>query len=543
MSRTKLLVWGAIGFGSLGPVWGFASPVLAHAGLESSTPSASAVLESSPNTIVLDFSEPVTVVDGSVKLFDEGLDEVQLPPALSALASRVEVPEVPSLDDGLYLVSWRVMSQDGHLATGAFTFQIGTQSTSVSPDELLAGVSDSTRGPRGLGVLGHITRAAVYLGISAALGTLAFVAVVHQRRVRRIVALGWIAATIGTLVHFSIQGVYSSGTGWTALIDTAAWSDVSHTRLGRGLLVRLALLVILAVLMVLARGSSRSGGSDTARFSTRMSTGWWRSSTALIGAGIVATFAFTGHPSASSPAAVAIAVDAVHLSAVVLWFGGLLGILFAERTETIIGSYSRVATIALPAAVVTGIWQAWHLHDGATDLTREQWGRALVVKSSLVVIVATLGMVARWLVRADGTASIRRLVGVEVMAAIAIVVATSVLVSSPPQVGAESSVVLASLARDDIIANVTLTPGRVGPNEIHVTVVTPAGTLSPVEGMEIRLTRVGSDLPAVAVPVSSLGPNHFLGTVSILQKGEWNLELLVTVTPARVVLLSTSVVV
>ena len=524
-------------------VFGFAGAVRAHASLESSTPSPSAILEGSPTEILLDFSEPVTLVDGSVELRNAQLDEIDLPAPTTPLADRVEVRDVPPLDSGMYLVTWRVASQDGHLVEGAFTFRIGAGSTSVSSDDLLEQYSSLDSGPQGVGVLRHTGRALAYLGSAAALGTMALAAAIGMRGVRRVVVVGWWAVLSGTIVQFAAQAVYSAGDSWSAVADLDSWADVVSTRLGQGLVVR---LVLLAVLVALIRVAFRRGSSDEASAGLRdslsesvVSSTWWRSSSALVGTGIILTFSATGHPSASSPAAVASAVDTVHLGAILLWIGGLLGILFGDRNESVVRSYSRTATIVFPIAVVTGVWQAWHLLDDWSDLTSVQWGRALVVKTSFVLIAAAIAMVARWLVLADADSSVRRLVSVEVVAAVAIVVASSVMVVSPPEAVARPAVFSAALAQDDIIANVTVTPGRIGANEIHVTVVTPGGSLAPVSGLDMRLSQPGSDTPTVAVAVDALGPNHFLGSVSILSSGDWNLELLVRVDSARIVRLST----
>lgn len=504
------------------------SAASAHADLESSSPAPSAILETSPRDITLDFSEPVNPSDGAIRLFGEDRREIDLPSSRSPLPSRVEVRDLPRLDAGIYLVSWRVLSEDGHVAEGAFTFRIGTQSSTVTPEELLRAVETGSAGPQGLEAVGSAARGITYLGLSALLGTLAFAVGVGLRRVRRLVAVGWCAAVLGTLAHMAVQGVLAIDGSWADLVNPSAWNEVVSTRLGLGLVVRLALLTGLVVLLAVM-----------SRRRAVMETTWWRSSTAVLGAGILATFAATGHPSASSPAGLAGAVAAVHLAAIVIWIGGLLGIVFGDHDDDVVRVYSRTATIALPIAVVSGGWQAWHLAQGTADLTATTWGRSLVVKMAVVLVAATLGAVARWLVQSGTFHAIRRLVLVEVVTVIAVLGATSIMVSSPPRAEAESSVVVASLAQDDVVANLTVTPGRVGPNEIHLTVTTPAGTLDPVEGVEMRITQQDSDVPAVRVDVESLGPNHFLGSVSVLDAGRWSLEILVRVDPSRIVRLAT----
>lgn len=511
-----------------------AIPASAHADLKSSSPAPSAILEQSPRDIVLDFSEPVSTIERSVELFDQRRQMVEIPDPTQPVADRIEIRDLPNLDSGLYLVVWRALSEDGHIAQGSYTFQIGVGSPGISAEELVAGIDVATS-PTGLDIVRHSARVLMYLGLAAALGTLAFSVVTRQPRLRWVVLAGWVGSAIGSIIQLVTQVVYASGSGWSSTFDSSRWSDVLSTRLGQGIAVRLGLLGLLFVLLVIAWRQEPVRGSDA------VSTTWWRSATAVVGGGIVATYAATGHPSASSMAAVASAIDAVHLAAIFLWLGGLLAILVGDRDHDVVRTFSRVATFALPIAVVTGVWQTWHLLDSFDDITAHRWGRAFIIKVSLVVVVAMFAMVARWIVNTDHLSPLRRLVGIEVCAALVIVGSTSVMVSAAPQVKTETEVVSLSLVQEDIIANVTVTPGGIGSNEIHVTVMTPGGTLDPVESLGIRMTLEQSDLPAVTVDVETLGPNHFVGSVAILQSGTWSLELLVKVSPSRVVRLSTSI--
>ncbi len=519
-----------------------ALPANAHANLESSTPAPSSTLEQSPRDIILIFSEPVSRVDGSIEVFDQRREAVVIPEPSAPASDRIEVRDLPRLDPGLYLVAWRALSQDGHIAQGAFTFQIGTTSTSVTPDELLSGFSYSDQAASGIGVVRHIARSVTYLGLAGALGTLAIAVAIGARRWRIVIA-GTLVALIGSIVQYATQGLYASGRGWSDVFNGSSFIDVLSTRLGQGIAGRIGLLVTLLVLVLVARRSAisdleedRVQSRESAVPATAMS--WWRSSVALVGGGILLTFSATGHPSASSPASIAAAVDFVHLGAIVLWLGGLIGIV-AGTDRKFARAHSRTATIAIPLAIVTGLWQSWHLLDDVEDVTSTEWGRALLVKVSVVLVVVTIALVARWTVLADATAPLRRLVGIEFAVALSIIASTSVMVSSPPRVAATPEVLSVNLAQDEIIANVTVTPGRIGPNEIHVTIVTPGGTLDPVDALDIRITESAGEIPPVTVDVENLGPNHFVGTVAILEDGPWTLELLVQVSPARVVRLST----
>jgi hypothetical protein len=106
------------------------------------------------------------------------------------------------------------------------------------------------------------------------------------------------------------------------------------------------------------------------------------------------------------------------------------------------------------------------------------------------------------------------------------------MVAKSPEIPSTSAVVEVSLVDGDMIANLAVTPGRVGFNEIHLILASPAGSLRPVESVEMRMTLPNSEIPAVAVPVEVLGPNHFVGSVSIPYGGVWNMEILVSPDPS-----------
>lgn len=517
-----------------------ASPAAAHADLLVSIPSASAILERAPEEIVLEFSEPVTTIEGSIELYAETGIPVDIGEAevTTGDPSRVVAADVPELEAGQYVAAWRVLSADGHRAEGAFSFQVGTTSADGGDvvAQVLAGLTERRRPPAGLDAVRHVARFAVFAGLCAFFGALAFAVAVGEglRRLRTVLIGGLVAAFLGTGVHFVTQGPYVAGGPWSGIVDTGLWSDVWSTRNGKALVARLVLLAIAAVLLAAAR-----------TVATR-STTWWRSGTALVGAGTIVTLSASGHPSSSPLAGLAVGVDAVHLSAVVIWIGGLVALARlrpADDTDEvrIVATFSRWATVAVPIAVATGLWQTWHLIPGWDDLTATSWGRALVVKSVFVVAAVTIGGLARWMVAHHLGASIKRLLMIELVVVAGVLASTTALVANPPRVQAAVDVFTTSLVDGSTIVDVTVTPARAGANEIHLTVRTPNGALSPVESATVRFSQAESDVPPIEVPVEILGPNHFSGTVSLLEDGPWTMEVLVQLDPSSVTRLTTTV--
>lgn len=527
-----------IGFG--------ASSASAHASLDSSDPSPSAVLDSAPSEIFLDFSEPVTPQDGAVELVDQtgavvAIDDARVSPDDPTV---VVASGVPDLADGLYVVAWRVVSSDGHVAQGAFTFEVGVGGASVDAGALIGDVLSGRSAATGIGLGLDIARFLAYFGAVAALGGLAFLGVLaNARAARRLIGIGLIVLVVGSLGHFLLQGAFSAGGSWSDSFDSTAWSNVLDTRLGQSLIIRLVLASLLVVLML---GSAPTPDDDRR---ARLATSWWRSSTALVGAAVVVTFAAASHASASSPAGVAVAVDALHLAAIVSWVGGLFAVV-ATRNLDVVPTFSRVSTVAMPLAVATGVWQAWHLGGGLTQLSDTEWGRWLLVKVALAVVVITLGFVARLVITHAASPSdddsvdevagdderrrgLRRVMAVEVAVAVLVLGATATLVAESPEVQAAPNVFTSQLVQGDLIADVTVTPGNVGSNEIHLALSPSGGTLQRMESVTMRMTYPDPSLPPVAVQVTESGPNHYIGRVALLSAGTWTLEILVQPDPSR----------
>jgi copper transport protein len=517
----------------------WASPVAAHAQLDTSSPAPSAVLESAPSEIRLDFNEPVVPVARSIEIYNQEGQRIVVGEALvsSDDPSVLIAGDVPGIPDGLYVVAWRAVSNDGHAIEGAYSFQIGASAPIVATSDLIANVLSGQDGPRGLSWLMGIAKFLGFLGLCLVLGCLAMLAggSISSRRVITCVRIGWIFAAVSALVLFVAQGPYTIAGTWSDLFDTSLWSDVYATRLGKALVVRELLLLSLLVLIWSLRGQF-----------ARSLTSWWRSTTLLVGIGIVLTLSVSGHPSASALAGVAVFVDALHFSSVILWVGGLIvvafgGVMRSAHADVVVRRFSRIATFAIPMTVLTGLWQTWHLVPAIGDITQTTWGKALLVKTCFVIAAVTLGGFARWLVQRGEGSSIHRIVVVEFLIATVVLGVTAGMLSQSPEVRAANAVFSTQLVEGDMIVGVAVTPGRVGNNEIHVTVTTPNGSLSPVDNITMRLTLPGSEVPTITAAITELGPNHFVGTLSILSPGTWTLEILIQPDPSSSTRVTTEV--
>lgn len=107
-----------------------AAPASAHDKLVGSTPAADEQLTTAPEEVTLTFSNnllsleensgtAMTVVDGAGKDWVAGDPVVQ--------ADTVTVPLAQGMTDGDYLVTWKVVSSDGHPTDGQYSFSLTGQ--------------------------------------------------------------------------------------------------------------------------------------------------------------------------------------------------------------------------------------------------------------------------------------------------------------------------------------------------------------------------------------------------------------------------------
>jgi copper transport protein len=163
------------------------------------------------------------------------------------------------------------------------------------------------------------------------------------------------------------------------------------------------------------------------------------------------------------------------------------------------------------------------------------------LKVVVVAIVVAIGGVSHWLVRHEGVHGLRRTVIAEAVIGLAVIGLAAGLVGLPPEPAAAAKTFSATLAEGDLLADVTVTPGAVGANEIHIVVTPAGGNLSPVANLTARVTPVDGSLPTSPVTITEEGTNHYSGRITLPSSGDWTLEIIVQVDASRSVLLATTV--
>ena len=97
------------------------SCALAHAHLAHSAPGEGAQLATAPPVLELQFSEAAQLT--ALWIQRAGSDRQKLGPLPDKSAERISIA-LPRLAPGQYLVTWRVLGSDGHVAPGQLHFSI-----------------------------------------------------------------------------------------------------------------------------------------------------------------------------------------------------------------------------------------------------------------------------------------------------------------------------------------------------------------------------------------------------------------------------------
>ena len=303
----------------------WATPAFAHAVLLSTNPVDGSFYPTAttPTSVSMHFGEDVGVKLGAVRVYDEHgkLVNTGAPGHPTGDGSTVEA-SLPKLGPGTYVVTWRVISADTHPVSGAFTFTVGAHRRDVS--KLATQLLSSTNGSRSVGVLYGVERFVLFASLIAFLGGTAFVVLVwpvgrRAKRARQILWMGWAATLAITIVGITIEGIYAAAYPLSKLLDPTVLSDTLHGRYGETAVARMALLIValpLLSLLIPVRRRHDDVPSPLPR--------WWYPAATVVGIATIVTVTLASHGTTGRWTGLAIPADVLHVSAVSLWFGGLL---------------------------------------------------------------------------------------------------------------------------------------------------------------------------------------------------------------------------
>ena len=400
---------------TIGLVLVLALPVtaVAHATLESSDPRADSVVAVAPNVISLSFSEPVDTIGARLRVTaPDGSRYEAGQPTTKGRVLRSQLR--PGLPQGTSIVTWSVISDDGHRLSGAFIFSVGAPAPAPTPGD--SGITAPPpapipgdrifTAPPGSVTTSAVIRAIRFATIVTAVGIVALLIAVWAPMVRRRreqdptavdsadTTFRRSATQLALITLISLVAVALIYVPVEAWRDGLSVGELLSLRQGR---VDVAILILaLAALPLVALLARR----DNRRLAIAAG--------ALVLA-LAAMPALAGHASAQDPAWPSLLADWAHVTAAGLWGGGLLVLAIAmpaalraadkNTRESLIADviqrFTRLALVGLVVLVATGVFSAITLAGSVAAIWETPWGRLLIVKVIVVAVTVLLAPIAR----------------------------------------------------------------------------------------------------------------------------------------------------
>jgi copper transport protein len=556
----------------------------AHAVLEDSSPRRGSPLERPPERVVLRFNEPVEVAFGSVRVYDAAGERIERGSAThpGGRSDEVAVGLRTGLGDGTYTVTYRVISADSHPVAGGFVFTVGEGGAApqLGVDEL---IDAGSAGPVTEVAFG-VVRAAGYLAIALGAGGLVFALAAWRpslrhlaeatpawrsaseafaTRTRRLLLAAAVTGVASSALGIALQGATAAATSFWAALEPAVVHDVLGTRFGTVWSLRLACWLLFGVLVALpaARAAPLLRPASLGATGLAIDDGGRRAALGAVvalAAFICLTPALAGHAATVEPTALLVPANALHVTAMAIWVGGIAMLLLAlpaatQRLEAIartpllaevVAHFSAIATFAVAALVASGALQAIVELHALSDLWESAFGRAILAKATLVLGLLAIGAWNRHRARPflaqlagrgqtpgrTGLLLRRALVGEAALMA-AVLAVTAALASYAPPTSATGPFA-GSEPIGPAHAELTVDPARPGANEAHVYLFDRRDgrpfDRSRELALEARLPE--RDIGPIDLPVDKGGPGHYVvHGADLAPAGTWRLDLTIRV--------------
>lgn len=533
-TAARLLLVAALLQAALVIVLGAAPPASAHATLVSTDPAEGAVLETAPEQVTFTFNESVIGVPAGIQVFDATGEQVAS--SASVEEARLVVDLEGEVGEGTLVVVWRLVSADGHPIGGSLSFSVGAPSEVV--DVPTTSADAGTEAP----LLLSVVRWLGYLGLLVAAGVALFSVLFlpadrandpSRLRLRGVARTAAAVAALAWCASVPLVALYQLGLPASALGDGSTWSALA------------AVEYVVPVAVVVGLGLAVSALPASA---PERSRAWL----VLLGCAVALVApSLTGHTRATTPQALVVGVDVLHLLAGAVWLGGLVGVALVladlagrdDAGAVVLSRFSTWASAVLGVLVVTGTVMAWRVAGSWDALLDTGYGTLLLVKVLIVlvavalaswnrfVLVPRLGDASRRRERRDAVGSLVRTTVAEAGVLVTVLVVTGFLVDRSPEPAVQASApaaragaVTKSVQLGPITAEVEVDPATVGPATVTVTMTDPAG--EPDEGYAApRISLSTGDVDLGEVALSNLGPGVYAGDVVLPTAGTWEAQL------------------
>ena len=505
---------------------GGAAPAAAHPNAIQSTPEAGSVAPEAPKAISIALSEPAVARGSTFEVTGPGGKAVATGPVTEKANGQIlSVVPRKTLASAVYTVRWSALGDDGHVVSGSFRFGVATADgddppgaasltgAGQRPDSSAAGDSVIRWTGRWAGIL---MASVLFAGLLLLhrLRRAGEISPAGESRLLRLTPTAWLVTVLA-----AVAGALTSATaGSTGEFDLGL---LTESATGRADLARLAFVAVATAALLVVRRRPR----------VRPWVG--------LGAagGVLASYALSGHV-LTEPSVPHLLAVVVHVLAAGLWLGGLGAVALASRVggvdvRTSLRRYAAIAIGALVVVVLTGVAAAVREVAHWYFLTWSGYGRVVLAKAALVVVIAVIGLVAWRRSRGDRQPGPARAVGFELVAGVvvlALAVTLGALVQGrdrplPAQVGnLFAGPAAATAVLDSGTAAVGLAPARAGDNVL--TVALPPEDPAAKKVSVVLTGPDRGDRPRT-VDLQQHGGRTWSAPVDVPADGQWRAEVTV----------------
>jgi copper transport protein len=480
----------------------------AHASLVYAEPRDGTVLAQAPKAVELRFNESVTA--GAVNLIDAA-GKLRSDAVVTAKDEAISVRLPPDLPKGTQIVSYRVISEDGHPVSGSVTFSIGEPTANKTPEAAEAGIN----------VLIWLARIGVYIGLFAGIGGVFFLSwIAREQAASRLIRAALIAGIVSAVASIGLQGLDVLGLPFGAFVAIAPWKISLGTSLGPSLLIAIAALVLGLFSL---RGGVTRGSSILS---------------ALAIAGVGLSLAASGHAATAPPELLTRPAVFLHGIAVAFWLGAfapLVAILWRphETPLPILRRFSTVAVAVIGVLALTGLTLAIIQLDGFEALIATKYGIILSIKLALVASLLAFAAVNRFrftpaLARDTKAATpLSRSILFEGALAFGILAVVAGWRFTPPPRSLVPDAPLAiHIHSDKAMFQVLVSPGRVGSDDFVLQLMNGDGTLLAAKEATLTLSLPERGIDEIERQ-GTLGADHFwhVKNVPLTVPGRWHVRI------------------
>ncbi len=511
-------------------VWLWPPSADAHALLARADPPVNASLRESPTRVTLFMTEQLQRTHSSVQVLDSAAQRRDI----GETEFSDEVPtqmgvRVLKLEPGVYTVVWETLSEvDGHTWTGSYVFSVLNQDGSAPSGSGIAIDLDRPGPP--------VAADAVVKAIGLAALVLFVGAVLISWLLRPSPLPTLLPLMAGTLVIAIAGTAYESIAGALRLGDIGFLGDVLFdSRNGLWLQQRWYALILAALALSARLIWPRSVDSRMLlRLLAVLALAWLASTSAVshgaaIGSGWIWGTLF----------------DALHLSLVAVWIGGLASLILAlkhrpEARVEAVRRFSIMAAASVPVLFAAGLLSALIQIPDVGGLVDTDWGLVFIVKVVVLLALFSAAATNAFLLRprdadSDGqdedlARRFRRMMRIETALGLVVIVVSAVLTQLPspasaqPEIEQKDNTVVETVARGDVVVSLEISPNLVGFNTWTATVDAPSD--NPVEDLLLRFRYQDAAVGPVTVHTAPTGDGRFqLEGAYFGLPGDWTVEM------------------